>query len=116
MMANLDGIIAQDASSAKRFGQLGRVYIVQSDSLKWTSVSTLSDAQLAAVNTLTRQLNQACKTYIWVMASSHDGEECIALKAHQQFYKNSPMHYSSLCQDILSDLKSSTKCVYKVVF
>ena len=25
------------------------------------------------------------------------------------------MHYSSLCQDILSDLKSSTKCVYKVV-
>ena len=74
MMANLDGIIAQDASSAKRFGQLGRVYIVQSDSLKWASVSTLSDAQLAAVNILTRQLNQACKTYIWVMASSHDGE------------------------------------------
>lgn len=90
MMANLDGIIAQDASSAKRFGQLGRVYIVQSDSLKWASVSTLSDTQLTAVNTLTRQLNQACKTYIWVMASSHDGEECIALKAHQQFLQKFP--------------------------
>lgn len=90
MMANLDGIIAQDAESVQRFKQLGKTDIVQSDSLKWASVSALSEAQLTAAQALTAQIREAHKKQVWVMASTHDGEESIALSAHKKFLQKSP--------------------------
>ncbi|MFB6348960.1 3-deoxy-D-manno-octulosonic acid transferase [Moraxella sp. ZJ142] len=85
MMANLDGVIAQDAASVQRFTDLGAAHVALADSLKWVSVSTISDEQASLAKQATQQIAQAGKTHLWVMASTHDGEELLALQAHRRF-------------------------------
>lgn len=87
MMTNLTTIIAQDKLSADRFKQLGasdeKVVVV--DSLKWSSFGQFTDRHdhlVIKVNTW--QMNDGGKRRpIWIAASTHEGEECLVLEAHQ---------------------------------
>lgn len=81
MMSNLTAIIAQDTVSRERFIALGaqsdKIYVRHS--LKWSSVPKNlpdSDFQLARP--------------IWVMASTHAGEESLALEVQTELIKQLP--------------------------
>lgn len=110
MMKNLTLIIAQDNESAKRFRQLG-AYSAQirvAGSLKWVinapklaagaSVTEAADIQGEHTTVQTshlahRQVELAEKLGIvgrpiWVAASTHSGEEAVALSLHQQLLSN----------------------------
>ncbi len=92
MMANLNGIIAQDSASAERFMQLGAATnkITLADSLKWLSVSGLNTANKALADGFLASIKKAHKSPVWVMASTHDGEEALALAAHTKLLKQAP--------------------------
>lgn len=85
MMANLDKIIAQDGDSAKRFLALGAsdTQVVVIDSLKWVSQSGLTPANQQLAQTTADVIHTAGRRAVWTMASTHDGEERLALLAHQ---------------------------------
>lgn len=85
MMANLDKIIAQDGNSAKRFLALGAKpeQLAVVDSLKWASVGKLNTVQEQLAADTAKQIHQAGRRAVWVMASTHDGEERLALDTHQ---------------------------------
>lgn len=87
MMANLDKIIAQDNDSAKRFLALGanNAQVVVIDSLKWVSQSGLTPANQQLAKTMADVIHTAGRRAVWTMASTHDGEELLALTAHRQF-------------------------------
>lgn len=74
MMANLTAIIAQDSQSFAHFTALGadRKQMFQAHSLKWSSLP------VAKVQTL--QFDRP----VWIMASTHAGEEQLALATHQK--------------------------------
>jgi 3-deoxy-D-manno-octulosonic-acid transferase len=88
MMQNLTLIIAQDDESAKRFRQLGALssQIRVAGSLKWVintpkPVATNMQVEQESTNSMTlKGLNRP----IWIAASTHAGEEGIALAWQQQ--------------------------------
>ena len=88
MMQNLTLIIAQDDESAKRFRQLGALssQIRVAGSLKWVintpkPVAPSTQAKQESTNSMTlKGLNRP----IWIAASTHAGEESIALAWQQQ--------------------------------
>jgi 3-deoxy-D-manno-octulosonic-acid transferase len=88
MMQNLTLIIAQDDESAKRFRQLGALssQIRVAGSLKWVintpkPVATNMQVEQESTNSMTlKGLNRP----IWIAASTHAGEESIALAWQQQ--------------------------------
>ncbi len=112
MMQNLTLIIAQDKPSAQRFRQLG-AYSTQirvAGSLKWvintpqlksankdTSTENSeshisSDASTTgSSNNFSESLYPQINRPIWVAASTHDGEESIALSWQQQLLSNSKL-------------------------
>ncbi|VEG13050.1 3-deoxy-D-manno-octulosonic acid transferase [Moraxella cuniculi] len=90
MMANLDSVIAQDKDSAERFLALGAKKVAVADSLKWASVSQLTYAQQLLAEQKAQEFGRAGKTHIWVMASTHEGEEALAIAAHQALIKQLP--------------------------
>ncbi|WP_201535813.1 3-deoxy-D-manno-octulosonic acid transferase [Psychrobacter ciconiae] len=84
MMDNLTLIIAQDAASAERFCNLGadRQKVVTAGSLKWVMPQANNDVKNAV------QLPALPKDRpIWVAASTHDGEEQIALDFQRELLK-----------------------------
>jgi 3-deoxy-D-manno-octulosonic-acid transferase len=99
MMQNLSLIIAQDADSAKRFRQLGAASgkIRVAGSLKWVvnagqplpSVAN-DEADEAADNETNNEANKAtlqvdfAQRPSWIAASTHAGEESMALQVQQQ--------------------------------
>ncbi len=87
MMHNLSLIIAQDKLSAKRFRSLGArpSQIRVAGSLKWTiNANSNSDE----INNRRLQKNSIdIDRPIWVAASTHNGEELIALMVQQQLIK-----------------------------
>lgn len=87
MMANLTKVIAQDKMSSDRFVQLGLDIdkITLSNSLKWVGLNQISskNSELAKQITLQINPNPAKKRPIWVMASTHDGEEALALQTQK---------------------------------
>lgn len=86
MMANLSLIIVQDQASAQRFGQLGVLAerLVVADSLKWSIPSLLNEHNKTLARQTSDQISQAGNRPVWVMASTHAGEEILALKAHEK--------------------------------
>lgn len=74
MMANLSLIIAQDTQSRDNFIKLGAIAdkVKQAYSLKWVSQPPKDHAPI--------HLNRP----VWVMASTHEGEEHLALQTHQK--------------------------------
>ena len=89
MMMNLSAIIAQDEESAKRFRQLGASddKVVVTDSLKWSSFGQFDDKhdKLAAeANTWQLTDHEGRRRPIWIAASTHEGEERLALQVHQK--------------------------------
>ena len=89
MMMNLSTIIAQDEESAKRFRQLGASddKVVVTDSLKWSSFGQFDDKhdKLASeANTWQLTDHQGRRRSIWIAASTHEGEERLALQVHQK--------------------------------
>ncbi|WP_227511761.1 MULTISPECIES: 3-deoxy-D-manno-octulosonic acid transferase [unclassified Psychrobacter] len=102
MMQNLSLIIAQDSDSAKRFRQLGAdsAQIRVAGSLKWvintpktTNSKNVTDSRLAtdkveedgANNKLSNLSDlQFIDRPVWIAASTHSGEESMALALHQQ--------------------------------
>lgn len=96
MMQNLTLIIAQDNESAERFQQLGayRAQIRVAGSLKWV-VNSSKTMNTHDLNAMTSKQKSAIETEsgidlepldrpIWVAASTHSGEEAIALSLQQQ--------------------------------
>ncbi|MBF2718366.1 3-deoxy-D-manno-octulosonic acid transferase [Psychrobacter sp. NG254] len=93
MMKNLTLIIAQDSDSAKRFRQLGAhsAQIRVAGSLKWVINTPKSDEETAdkkmplalQKSKLAEEFGTASRP-VWVAASTHDGEEAIALAWQQQ--------------------------------
>ncbi|MDX2372621.1 3-deoxy-D-manno-octulosonic acid transferase [Psychrobacter sp. PP-21] len=115
MMKNLALIIAQDSDSAKRFRQLGAdsAQIRVAGSLKWVintpkaNSNTINiddqDADTAEVYAhIAHQKNQLAKEFatvgrpVWVAASTHEGEEAVALSLHQQLLSQSALAESLL--------------------
>uniref|UniRef100_UPI0026183820 3-deoxy-D-manno-octulosonic acid transferase n=1 Tax=uncultured Psychrobacter sp. TaxID=259303 RepID=UPI0026183820 len=92
MMQNLTLVIAQDDESAKRFRQLGALssQIRVAGSLKWVintpkPVATNMQVEQESRNSMTlKGLNRP----IWIAASTHAGEEGIALAWQQQLLSN----------------------------
>lgn len=84
MMANINKIIAQNQPSVERFLALGASpdQLVLADSLKWSVPSVMSEQN----SHLSRQMASRIQPPrpIWVMASTHAGEETLALAAHQR--------------------------------
>lgn len=80
MMANLSLIIAQDEQSYHNFIALGASpdKVKQAYSLKWSG-------QIGKIQSLT---NFAKNRPIWVMASTHEGEERLALDTHKRLLAN----------------------------
>lgn len=76
MMANLSLIIAQDENSHQHFIELGAGIdkVVKSHSLKWS-------AQISTPNPSTQTPTK--NRPIWIMASTHAGEEALALSTHR---------------------------------
>lgn len=85
MMANLTLIIAQDDKSQNHFIQLGADThkVAQAYSLKWSSqIST---------GHLPHAIHDWKKNRpIWIMASTHDGEERLALDIHRKLLSHHP--------------------------
>ncbi|UXZ05394.1 3-deoxy-D-manno-octulosonic acid transferase [Moraxella nasicaprae] len=81
MMANISHIIAQDEAFAQKFAKLGATanQLSVADSLKWVSLTKPNQTNQSLVEAFKPIL--ANRT-VWVMASTHDGEEGIALNAH----------------------------------
>ena len=87
MMQNLSLIIAQDADSAKRFRQLGAASgkIRVAGSLKWV-INAGQSAQSTIASDCEEGHTQtgANQRPTWIAASTHAGEESIALQVQQQ--------------------------------
>jgi 3-deoxy-D-manno-octulosonic-acid transferase len=87
MMQNLSLIIAQDPDSAKRFRQLGAASgkIRVAGSLKWV-INAGQPAQSAIASDYGEGFRQAGleQRPTWIAASTHAGEESIALQVQQQ--------------------------------
>lgn len=98
MMANLDKIIAQDGDSAKRFLALGAsdTQVVVIDSLKWVSQSGLTPANQQLAQTTVDVIHTAGRRAVWTMASTHDGEERLALLAHQGLIAHPKLNHALL--------------------
>ncbi len=98
MMANLDKIIAQDGDSAKRFLALGAsdTQVVVIDSLKWVSQSGLTPANQQLAQTTADVIHTAGRRAVWTMASTHDGEERLALLAHQGLMAHPKLNHALL--------------------
>ncbi|OOS26337.1 3-deoxy-D-manno-octulosonic acid transferase [Moraxella porci DSM 25326] len=98
MMANLDKIIAQDGDSAKRFLALGAsdTQVVVIDSLKWVSQSSLTPANQQLAQTTADVIHTAGSRAVWTMASTHDGEERLALLAHQGLIAHPKLNHALL--------------------
>ncbi len=98
MMANLDKIIAQDGDSAKRFLALGAsdTQVVVIDSLKWVSQSGLTPANQQLAQTTADVIHTAGRRAVWTMASTHDGEERLALLAHQGLIAHPKLNHALL--------------------
>lgn len=98
MMANLDKIIAQDGDSAKRFLALGAsdAQVVVIDSLKWVSQSGLTPANQQLAKTMADVIHTAGRRAVWTMASTHDGEERLALLAHQGLIAHPKLNHALL--------------------
>lgn len=90
MMHNLSLIIAQDDLSAQRYRWLGAAAnkIRVAGSLKWT-VTDAKNANQWKVLYMTRQA--IGNRPIWVAASTHEGEEDVALTAHKQLIQNAKL-------------------------
>ncbi|OPH39649.1 3-deoxy-D-manno-octulosonic acid transferase [Moraxella equi] len=85
MMANLSLIIAQDEQSYHNFIALGANpdKVKQAYSLKWSG--QIGKAQtLDNFNNLTDSIDFVKNRPIWVMASTHEGEERLALDTHKR--------------------------------
>ena len=90
MMKNLSLIIAQDNDSAKRFRQLGAhsTQIRVAGSLKWVINTPKLNDEIANVDgDIAKNLGLGTRP-IWVAASTHSGEEAIALSWQQQLLSN----------------------------
>ncbi len=91
MMKNLSLIIAQDNDSAKRFRQLGAQssQIRVAGSLKWViNTPKRNEGKTTNINgDIAKNLGQGTRP-IWVAASTHSGEEDIALSWQQQLLSN----------------------------
>lgn len=98
MMANLDKIIAQDGNSAKRFLALGAsdTQVVVIDSLKWVSQSGLTPANQQLAQATADVIHTAGRRAVWTMASTHDGEERLALLAHQGLITHPKLNHALL--------------------
>lgn len=85
MMTNLSLIIAQDEQSYHNFIALGASHdkVKQAYSLKWSS-------QIGSPQTLTDFHGFVKNRPIWVMASTHEGEERLALATHKKLLKDFP--------------------------
>ncbi|MBE9588375.1 MULTISPECIES: 3-deoxy-D-manno-octulosonic acid transferase [unclassified Moraxella] len=85
MMANLSLIIAQDEQSYHNFIALGASSdkVKQAYSLKWSG-------QIGKTQALADFNNFAKNRPIWVMASTHDGEEQLALDTHKRLLADFP--------------------------
>lgn len=87
MMHNLTGIIVQDALSAQRFRQLGATdsMLTQAPSLKWHMQKSQSQATNNHNSDLQALLQlQGAKRPVYVLGSSHAGEEALFLAVHQR--------------------------------
>lgn len=89
MMQNLTLIIAQDKESAKRFRQLGArsCQIRVAGSLKWvinTPQLNSMDDKTSSESAESYRSDEISNRPIWVAASTHDGEESVALAWQQQ--------------------------------
>lgn len=82
MMTNLTAIIAQDDASRDNFIHLGASAdkVMQAYSLKWSS----------QISTNHVQVPNATHRPIWVMASTHEGEEELALDTHRVLLADYP--------------------------
>lgn len=98
MMANLDKIIAQDAESAKRFLALGATgeQVVVVDSLKWVSQSGLTPTNEMLAKAMADVIHASGRRAVWTMASTHDGEERLALQAHQGLMAHAKLDHALL--------------------
>lgn len=105
MMQNLTLIIAQDDESAKRFRQLGADsgQIRVAGSLKWVINTPKTNQNLSHINTVSEpcieaSVDEAClnNRCIWVAASTHAGEEALALSMHQRILSDRALAHSLL--------------------
>lgn len=82
MMTNLTAIIAQDDVSRENFIRLGATAdkVKQAYSLKWSSQISTPDADEHNIG----------HRPVWVMASTHEGEEVLALNVHQRLLEDFP--------------------------
>lgn len=96
MMQNLSLIIAQDTQSAKRFRQLGAYssQIRVAGSLKWV-INTPQPSDKESTNNQPNPCNSLAfeldSRPIWVAASTHSGEESVALAWQQQLLADSAL-------------------------
>ncbi|MFA9485754.1 MULTISPECIES: 3-deoxy-D-manno-octulosonic acid transferase [unclassified Moraxella] len=91
MMQNLTAIIAQDEASADRFVRLGadKVKVSVMDSLKWSSVHQLSADNQRLIQQV--QIWQGVSHRpIWLVGSTHDAEELLAIQAHKKLIEHDP--------------------------
>lgn len=88
MMQNLTAIIAQDEVSADRFAKLGvnKEKIHVANSLKWANLGQLSNENQDLVAKIaTWQIGQRP---IWLVGSTHEGEEILMLEVQKQLLKS----------------------------
>lgn len=85
MMANLSLIIAQDEQSYHNFIALGANpdKVKQAYSLKWSG-------RIGKIQSLANFTDFVKNRPIWVMASTHDGEELLALDTHKRLLADFP--------------------------
>lgn len=88
MMHNLTGIIVQDSLSAQRFRQLGATQTMLAPSLKWQIQDNHRDEHVDFGFLLqtqqTKQAGENVSRPIYVLGSSHAGEEALFLAVHQR--------------------------------
>lgn len=88
MMHNLTGIIVQDVLSAQRFRQLGATQTMLAPSLKWQIQDNHRDEHVDFGFLLqtqqTKQAGENVSRPIYVLGSSHAGEEALFLAVHQR--------------------------------
>lgn len=115
MMANLTAIIAQDAQSHANFVTLGakKDKVSQAHSLKWGSLPSTKPSPLHFDRP------------VWVMASTHAGEEALALATHKQLLQSLPNallilvprhperfdEAAKLCQDFVCHRRSAGELI-----
>lgn len=121
MMANLTAIIAQDKQSYRHFIELGASAdkVTQAYSLKWCSQGGV----------VTSWADTSKTRPIWVMASTHEGEEALALDVHKKLLVDLPDlllilvprhperfdEVASLCADFVYHRRSQNEPMNEVV-